>query len=54
MGDLIRFPQERRQSCIEDYRAEPAIILILPVVRVERCDDREHETTRRWIDLGAF
>lgn len=37
MGDLIRFPQERRTAAVEDYRAESAMVLILPVVRIERC-----------------
>ena len=34
--NLIRFPQERRTAAVEDYRAEPAVILVLPVVRIER------------------
>jgi hypothetical protein len=35
MGELIRFPQERRTAAAEDYRAEAATILILPSVRIE-------------------
>lgn len=36
MSNLIRFPQERRTAAVEDYRAEPAIVLILPSVRIDR------------------
>lgn len=34
--NLIRFPQERRTAAVDDYRAEPAVILVLPVIRTER------------------
>lgn len=36
MGEVIRFPQERRTVDVEEYRAEPALILILPTVRIDR------------------
>ncbi len=37
MGAVLRFPSERvRGALIPSYLAEPAEILILPVVRVER------------------
>jgi hypothetical protein len=37
MGTVLRFPAERvRGALIPSYQAEPAEILILPVVRVER------------------
>lgn len=39
MGEVLLFPHERRQPCVADYREEPAIILILPMVRIERCED---------------
>lgn len=38
MGTLIRFPQERRTQSAEDYRPEPAKVLILPVIKVHRFD----------------
>jgi hypothetical protein len=28
-GNLIRFPQERRTAAVEDYREEPAKVLVL-------------------------
>lgn len=41
MGDVVRFPQERCPGSFADtYRSEPAVILVLPVVRVDR-DDAE-------------
>ena len=39
MGTLVRFPDERRLACAEsraDAASGPAVILILPVIRVER------------------
>lgn len=36
MDKLIRFPQERCSPAVDDYRAEPCLIFILPVVRTER------------------
>ena len=37
MGTVLRFPTERvRGALIPSYQAEPAEILILPVVQVER------------------
>lgn len=35
---LIRFPQERRTAAVDDYRAEPAVILYIPTLpaRVRR------------------
>lgn len=47
MGDLIRFPQERRTVAVEDDRDEPAVVLILPVVRVERTPGSSGPTGRR-------
>lgn len=55
MTNLIRFPQER---CAIDSRAEPGnpcLILILPVVRIERDDSpllgrRQTRRCRRAID----
>jgi hypothetical protein len=35
MADIIRFPQERRTATVEDYRGKPAVILVLPVIRIE-------------------
>jgi hypothetical protein len=50
-GNLIRFPQERRTAAVEDYRKEPATILILPMVRVERCDDSEDRCRKAFKEL---
>lgn len=36
-GNVIRFPFERRDIWSDAYHEEPAVILILPVIRVERC-----------------
>ena len=36
MADIIRFPQERRIPVVDDYRRKPAVILVLPVIRIER------------------
>lgn len=36
MTVIVPFPQERCRRAFGDYRAEPAIVLILPVVRIER------------------
>jgi hypothetical protein len=36
MADIIRFPRERRIPVVDDYRREPAMILVLPVIRIER------------------
>jgi hypothetical protein len=39
MGSLVRFPDERRLARVEsrtDAVSGPAVILILPVIRVER------------------
>lgn len=37
MGEVIRFPQELcRWPALSDLHHPPAVILILPVVRVER------------------
>lgn len=51
MADMIRFPQER---CSPEYSGtipgkarEPCLILILPVVRIERCDDEPPLLGRR-------
>lgn len=40
MGAVVRFPEERRVQWGEPYRRrEPAEIVILPVVRIERRRD---------------
>jgi hypothetical protein len=36
MGTVIRFPFERRDIWSDVYHEEPALVLILPVIRVER------------------
>lgn len=33
---IVRFPQECRTAAVEDYRDEPAVILILPTVSIVR------------------
>lgn len=51
MGDVVRFPQERCPGIFaDDYRDEPAVILILPVVRIDRCEPEGPAPAlrRRW------
>lgn len=36
MGQVIRFPFERRDIWSDAYHPEPAIILVLPTIRIER------------------
>lgn len=36
MGEVIRFPFERRDIWSDAYHPEPAKIFVLPVIRVER------------------
>ncbi|MEI8144858.1 MAG: hypothetical protein WCH83_05305 [Alphaproteobacteria bacterium] len=42
MGEVLRFPLERRRALPPDGAAQDreATIMILPVVRIERQDDR--------------
>lgn len=36
MGEVIRFPFEKRDIWSDAYHAEPCLVLVLPVVRIER------------------
>lgn len=36
MGTVIRFPFERRDIWSDVYHEEPAIVVVLPVIRIER------------------
>lgn len=40
MGELVRFPQELRASSPEDVMKGPAVVVVLPIVRVERMPGR--------------
>jgi hypothetical protein len=48
MADIIRFPKERCTAAVEGYRRKPAVILVLPVIRIER------EPIRVQVDGGSF
>lgn len=43
MGDVVRFPVEKIDGYFDEtrFRPEPAVILILPVVRIDRPTDDE-------------
>jgi hypothetical protein len=49
MAEIIPFPAGRVDHSVDVDRSvtEPAIILILPVVRVERCEHRSRRASRR-------
>lgn len=39
MGTIITFPESRRYGECAMVRAEPATIIVLPVIRIERFSD---------------
>lgn len=48
-GQIVQFPPERYATGLVNdsgWRTEPCLILILPVVRIERCDDGPDESPR--------
>ena len=48
MGEVIRFPDEAgslRGGRFADTNAEPATVIILPVIRIERDPDGSESTT---------
>jgi hypothetical protein len=53
MGTVLRFPAERvRGALYPAHRAEPAAIVILPVVQIER-DAREDEPASSGFDAAS-
>lgn len=49
MGDVVRFPVEKIDGYFDEtrFRPEPAVILILPVVRIDRDDPVAEPPARR-------
>ena len=48
MGEIIQFPEESgysRGGRYIDARSEPATVIILPVIRIDRGPDGEPDTT---------
>ena len=39
MSTVVPFPLDRVRYEVESYRPTPAVILVLPVIKIERCVD---------------
>jgi hypothetical protein len=49
-GNLIRFPQERRTAAVEDYREEPAKVLVLYIGQRHLISDDSADRCRAAFD----
>ncbi len=53
IGNLIRFPQERRTAAVEDYREEPAKVIVLYIGQRSAAPDLRDDPAERCRDAFA-